>query len=227
MTMDVYSLIANNCVFRIFESVNEEEKNIDAYKLTWRDYLILAAIIIVFWLSNDTHSDIINYPEFLKYYGGIALFIVLVIFRFKVFLKKYLEMPKIADRLFYAFISLVLSAAISIIVAGILVTPFNYYNLHVAKQNHADTVRCEIDSANIGARSGDGSEPNTIYYHFGDKQAIIQTHTENFRIANMRQLHTFSQFRLKLTTHKAFLGSYWLEAWKIEDKNALQGKSPK
>ena len=213
--------------FVFLATVTEPEKNKDPYKLTWLDYLVLVVVGIAFYFYKDSHEDILNYPGYLKYATWGALFVAIVVIRFKKFEAKYLSMSVMGERLFYAFLSLVGSVIVTSMAAGLLLTPFNYYNIHVASKTIADTVRCEIDAAYIGKHTEDGSLPNIIKYHFLGNSDSIQTPTESVRIANMNVFRSYSQYWLVLTTHKALLGTYWIEDWKIVNKAPLPVKTPK
>jgi len=198
--------------------VEESAKTKDPNKLTWQNYLLLAGIIAVFYFYKDSHSDIINYPDYLRYWGWIALFIVLVVIRSKKFIVNYASLQTIGERMFYLVLSLSGAAMGTLMAATILLAPFNYYNAYVATQNKADTVRCTIDDAYIGRQSPAGLEPNTIKYHFQGKEDSLCTTDKTALIANMHELHTYSFYTLILATHKALLGSYWLQSWRIEEK---------
>jgi len=206
--------------FCIFDLVKESSKTKDPNKLTWPNYLLLAGIIVVFYFYKDSHSDIINYPEYLRYWGWVALFIGLVALRFKKFIAGYIALQTVGERLFYFVLSLSGAAIGTLMAATILLAPFNYYNAYVATQNKADTIRCTIDDAYIGRQTSDGREPNTIKYHFRGKADSLYTADKTPLIATIHQLHTNSFYTLVLATHRALLGSYWLQSWRIEEKTA-------
>ena len=199
--------------------MKESTKTKDPNRLTWRNYLVLAGVIIVFYFYKDSHSDIINYPEYLRSWGWIALFIALAAVRFRKFIASYVALQTIGERLFYFVLSLAGAAIGTLMAATILLAPFNYYNAYVATQNKADTVRCSIDDAYIGRQTHDGREPNTIKYHFLGKADSLYTTDKTALIANMHELHTYGFYTLVLAAHRALLGSYWIQSWRIEEKN--------
>jgi hypothetical protein len=207
--------------------VKEAEENKDPNKLTWRDYLLLAAIVVVFCFYKDDHENIINYPEYLRYGLWILLFAAVAIIWFKKFASGYNKQISLTERLVYILLNAGGAAVLALIVAGILVTPFNYYNEHVAAQNRVDTVRCDINDAFIGKKTDEGRELNTINYTFQSKANTLHTTAETPLIANMHELHMCGQFQLVVAAHRALWGSYMLEDWKIEEKNAMPEPSKK
>jgi len=198
--------------------VNKEKENKKNNTLNWRDYLLLAGFIIVFYFYKDFHEGILNYPDYLRYSAWVVLFVVIVALRIKRFAASYAAMPAMSERLFYAALSLAGVFIVTVMATGILLSPFNYYNRHIAAQSPADTVRCNIDEAYIGHATADGREPNTIKYHFMGQPDSLLTPTETPLIANMHAMHTYAHFKLVLATHKALLGSYWLQSWSIEEQ---------
>lgn len=184
----------------------EPKKNKDPDKLTWANYLLVAVVIAVFYFYNDSHSDILNYPDYLRYIGWVVLFAAVVAIRFKKFIAAYEAMQSIGEKLFYLALSLAGSLIGSLMVAMICLTPFNYCNAYVASKSQVDSVRCTIDAAYIGKKTPEGNEPNVIRFQFMGKQDSILTHDDASLIANMQHFHAWSLFRLVLATHKALLG---------------------
>jgi len=45
----------------------------DSNKLSWRDYLLIAGIIAVFYFFDNDHQDILNYPDYLMYWLVAAI----------------------------------------------------------------------------------------------------------------------------------------------------------
>jgi hypothetical protein len=185
-----------------------------------RDYVVLGVIVLCIVFRKDTSTDTINYPDYIIYCTAAAIVLAVIITRFRKFEAKYISLKRLADRLFYAAVCLVITAVGALTLAYMTLIPFNYYNVHVATQNNADTVRCNIDSAVIGLHTSDGLTPNIIYYHFQNRPNIIENTSQTKLIATMHALHAESMYNLKLTVHRALLGSYWLQDWKIENKPA-------
>jgi hypothetical protein len=192
-----------------------------------RDYAVLALIILCIVFRKDTSVDTINYPDYIVYYAAAAIVIVVILIRFRKFEEKYISLKRFGDRLFYAAVCLVVTVIGALTLAYMVLIPFNYYNVHVAKQNTADTVHCNIDSAVIGLHTGNEVKPNTIYYHFQNRPNSIENTSQTKLIATMHALHAESMYNLKLTVHKALLGSYWLQDWKMESKPAAPAYKPK
>jgi len=207
--------------------MEETKKDKPSKLFVVRDYIVLGLFVLAVLFYKDTDSDVINYPTYLIYLVGIAIGTAIVILRFRKFEEKYIGMQKPADRLFYAMLCLLVTTIGSWTIASMALIPFNYYNVYAAKKNIADTLHCNIDSTVVGHRTSDEMVPNTIYYHTESRQNIITSMGQTGLIANMRAMHIENQFELKLTVHKALLGSYWLEQWQIEKKPVIHAVKPK
>jgi len=187
----------------------------DSNKLSWRDYLLIAGIIAVFYFFDNDHQDILNYPDYLMYWLVAAIAIALVVTRFRKFEKKYMAFQTTGDRLFYSLISLIGCGAGAWVAAGILLSPFNYYDVHVARQNPLDSITCNIDSTTISEKNPDETQTSTIYYHAYDKPGKIETHDYLKALAYMHVLHSYGQYRLMLGVHKGVLNTWWLDKWSL------------
>lgn len=195
-----------------------EEKTKDPNRLTWLNYLIIALVVATFYFYKDAHEGILNYPDYLRYIGWAVLFVALVIMRFKKFIAAYTAMQTMGERLFYLVLSLAGSLVGTLMLATLALSPFNYYNVYAASKSHADSIRCNIDDVYLGKQTTEGREPNVIKFHFMGQEDSILTHDDMAQIAYMHELHLTSAYRLVLATHKALLGSYVLQAWRLEQK---------
>jgi len=182
-----------------------------------RDYVLIGLIALAILFYKDVRTEVINYPAILIPCAAIVIAAIVVIWRFKKFEAKYVAMMKTADRLFYAGVCIVGVVIGSWTMASMMLIPFNYYNIHVAQSNKADTVLCNIENTMPG-KIGEDATLNRIDYDFEGKVNTIETAYDTPLIANIHALNIYSQFELKLTVHKALLGSYWLHDWKLQRK---------
>ena len=203
--------------FGIFDLMEETKKEKSSKLFAIRDYVLIGLIALAIFFYKDVRPEVINYPAMLIPCAAIVIAAVVVIWRFKKFESKYIAMLKTADRLFYAGVCIVVLVIGSWTMASMVLIPFNYYNIHIAQRNKADTVLCNIENA-IPGKIGEDATPNRIDYDFQGKINTIETAYDTPLIANMHELNIYSQFELKLTVHKALLGSYWLQDWKIQRK---------
>ena len=212
-------------LFITFDSMEKEKPK---KKINWSaiiEYAVLALLAVAVYFTKDFSSETINFPGYITYYLAGAIALAVIIVRFKKFEQKYVTMHTIGERLFYAFLSLTGVAIGAWILASMAFVPLNYYNIHKAKQNKADTVYCEIDSAHIGIHKGDTIEANTIYYKFNNAAISLKTEDETPLLTNMRWFHSASLYQLKLAVHNALFNSYWISYWKVVSKDTVKQKT--
>ena len=101
----------------------------------------------------------------------------------------------------------VLSAAIfSWFVTGILLIPFNYYDIHAAQDNPSEIVYCPVTGLVEDARK------SCVYYEFSGSTHIVYGVSGSSKL--MREIYlkgNYKEYQLRLTMKKALFGSYFLE----------------
>jgi hypothetical protein len=178
-------------------------------------YVAIGVVVAVLLFIDNTNDNIINYPHYVMHYLWIAMSVILVIAGFRWFGRKYMSYTEMNDRLYFAGACLVGIIIGGGVLAGMICTPLNLYNKHVALLSKADSVVCNIDSVSIGEGTEDKAIIGVFHYKFNNQPNELHTDKYLPAIATMHEFHSTMGYRLKLAVHKALLDSYLLEGWKL------------
>ncbi len=117
---------------------------------------------------------------------------------------------KLVEKIIAAAFRVLTAAVFSIFITGILLIPFNYYDIYASQGNPDKAVICPIRG------SSDSRRQYKIYYDFNGN-----LHTLSVTSSLMHQLYSkenYKNYQLILTVRKAFLGSYIIEDWQLDKR---------
>ena len=94
------------------------------------------------------------------------------------------------------------------LIAGIILIPFNYYNIYKSQANDSKTMKCEIEKVNTKGKS-------YLYFKVDNKTNLINGYIRNMKDINNSNAN---KYWLILKTRPGLLGTYIVENWDIEHK---------
>jgi hypothetical protein len=107
----------------------------------------------------------------------------------------------------------IISAVIfSWFVTGILLIPFNYYDIHAAEGNSSDIIYCPVTGLVADGRK------NCVYYKFSGSTHILYGTPGSTLINEINAKGNYEEYRLRLTVKKALFGSYIIEEWDLDKR---------
>ena len=179
-------------------------------KLDKKTFLFLVGVVIVYFFFMKTLDKIVNYPFFILYTISGIIFTTLLFFDIKAFLVAFKNLDYLIDKIISAILYSIKNLILSWFLSGIIIIPFNYYDIYVSKFNPSQTLILPIKSLYSRPRN------NVIFYEFKGKTMIL-----NGRIKIMDEIFNkknFKDYELIFVVHPALIDSYVLEDWDIQRK---------
>lgn len=171
--------------------------------------LIVAGTLLGYFFYMKTKSVIMNYPNYLYYILFFIIAVLLFILHYSNF-KIIVSKIKRCDLYLYVALNLGKNFIIAWFLAGIMLIPFNYYNIHTAKENSIEIINCEIKGISTYSQHRNVffvlNERTNVIYGF---KPIMEEIKDNGKFNNY---YFIAEFR------KGLLGSYILESWDIQKK---------
>jgi len=174
-------------------------------------YLItqLGIGIVIWYFFNRSFKETINYPIQYLYWIILVVFIITLIFRSKRIKSEFLEQKDyFLGKVVSLGINIVFTAIVAWLVAGIILIPFNYYNIYNAQANDSQTLKCDIEKINTKGKS-------YVYFKVDNKTNLINGYIP---VMNDIKNDNVSKYWLILKTRPGLLGTYIVENWDIEHK---------
>lgn len=188
---------------------NIPSSNGDSTKFTTKELLPYAAALAAYLIFVKTSNSIVNYPDliaFLLYGVGFAIILTYQLLQLRKIIK---STDKPVERIIAAGLRVLIAAVFSIFVTGILLIPFNYYDIYASQGNPSKTVYCPLEGVVSHGH-------HTIYYDFDGSLHALSTVP---RLLNeISSKGNYKEYELILTIRKAFLGSYIIEDWQLHKR---------
>lgn len=175
--------------------------------LSKNTYFIFSGCLILYFLFMKSMDKIINYPFVVLWGLSAIVFIFMSIYTFKRFVTKLKTIDNSTEKIGAIIIQILYFAIISWLITGILLIPFNYYNIYKARDTLPETKYLEIKGLVARPRN------NKIFYEFNGKMNVLYG-----KINLMNEIYAkgnFKDYYLTITVHKGLLGSYLVEDWDI------------
>lgn len=174
---------------------------------------LFAGLLVAYLPYMFTRERIANYPHWL-YYSIFGLIAIVLLVTGTVKASLFTNNQKNSKHILVTLLRLAFSLLIAWFIAGLLLTPFNYYNIHVAKQNPLEQVDCEID---VVERKGKRRMRNRyIYYKLHGR--FNMKHVSKAVINEIRTSSDDDNFVFAAEIRKGLLGSYYLERGEVKRK---------
>ena len=171
--------------------------------------LIVAGFLLAYFFYMKTKDVIINYPTYLNYILFSTIVGSLFFFHYNKF---KIEISKIKGNDLYLYIALNLGKNLIIawFLAGIILIPFNYYNIHTAKENSLEIINCEIEGVSTYSKN------RKVFFSLNERTNVIY----DFKpiMEDIKDNGKFKDYYFVAELRKGFLGSYILEDWDIQKK---------
>lgn len=170
----------------------------------------LAAGVALYFLYLKSSDAIINYPAEIKYsvFGGCLVLAVLY--------QASRKTPRVGCRHWDLFgvLAWLFDEALPVVIAswlltGILLIPFNYYNLHVGSTNSSFTEVVRME----GLASTRRRKADTLYFRYKGRMNVIYGETPE--LTAIARAQTVKNYRLVLTLSQGVAGSYILSNWEV------------
>jgi hypothetical protein len=182
-------------------------------KLDAKTILILGGALGVYFFYMKTLDKIINYPYVILYVICIVVFTILFLYELKTLVAVFKPQKILFESILEVLLYIIRISVFSWFISGILLIPFNYYNIYVSESNSRETLYLPIKSVYSRPRN------NVIYYEFRGKTKIlygkIKIMDEIFNNKN------YKDYQLIMRVHAALFNSYVIEGWDIEKNNKM------
>lgn len=181
-------------------------KKADQHKKVFWLLVVLAVIYLPFLKSKNS---IVNYPSWLCYSLFAFITALLLILRRKNLWSQLLTVKDFPSG--SALTVRILTVLIfSWFVAGTILTPFNYYDIYIARQNYVEYVDCKITKVSTYSRD------RKLFYEFRNQTNVLYTYKPIME--EIRKNEQYEAYVLSAKVRSGLLGSYLLEDWEIKKK---------
>lgn len=187
----------------------ENRENKVKSKLTVIDWFKLIGFVLIYFFFIKSKDIIINYPYWLLFTVFAIVLLSCTILQLKKILKEYSKIEK-KDKYLFLGINILKIAVIAYFVSGIILIPFNYYNIYNSKKHTSILEKCEITGISTYSKN------RTIFYKFKGKinvqygyKPIMETIKEN---------NKFEEYNFEAQVKEGFFGTYILDSWDIVQK---------
>lgn len=185
------------------------QKSKQSNRLTRKEWFILAGFLIVYFFYMKSKDIILNYPYWLLILVCISVLTVVILVDFKKIKTVYSKTKK-NDKPLFIGLAIIKLNVVSYFIAGILLIPFNYYNIIKSKKNNSTFENCEI----IGISTY--SKNRTIFFKFKGNTNVLYAYTPIMEV--IKNNGRFKDYVFNIKYKKGLLDSYILESWSIEKK---------
>lgn len=190
-----------------YENALGIRQNHESNKLSKFDLILLCGVLVIYFFFVKTSNEIIDYPLLFPFCIGSVIFVVAFLFKIKDFAREVQSRVNLIDKSVMVALRMLSSAVMSCFFAGILLIPFNYYNINVSRSNPTETIVAPIES--VYAHGGN----DVVYYRFKGK--IRALHGKVPIMNEIFERKDFSNYDLYLEVRKGLLSTYVLEYWNI------------
>lgn len=173
--------------------------------------LLIGGGLIIYFLYMRTSNQIINSPKWLFYSCATLVFTVTIIFGFRVIKSNYFLLKQHRDKYIYILMIFFQKIILTWFLTGIVIVPFNYYNIYISQKSPLEIVYCDIEGLVSRARN------SKIYYVFNDKQYVLYGH--NKLMDEIYEKKNYKDYKLTIKLRRGLFNSYTLDDWEILNRN--------
>lgn len=189
------------------KKVKPTPKKAPNLRLSKKELLLAFGVLFIYLFYISSKDRIVNYPPYLTTFSLIVTFLAIIIIERK---KPDALIHSIKNR-FHIFDIALIFVARSILawfISCILLIPFNYYNISVAKKNDLEYVDCLVKG---GAKY---SRDRRIFYEFNGE--LNSTFANKPIMEELRKSRNYDDYVFIAAIRKGLFGSYYLEDWDIK-----------
>jgi len=185
-----------------------KRKNKETNKLGKLELFIFAFAVVIYFFYIKSLDKIINYPREVLYSTFFCSFSIILLIYFNKILSEFKNTSKDwLNNLLLISSYFIQIAIISWLFTGILLIPFNYYNIHVAKEGKTINKSVEIKKLVARARN------NCIFFKYDGRMNVVYGHKPIMNDIYNKQ--DTNKYYLVLDMNEGLLGSYVLNKWDI------------
>jgi drug/metabolite transporter (DMT)-like permease len=178
-------------------------------KFGLKDFAFFGMVLLLYFFYIKTKDEIVNYPTWLTYTAFLITVTVVIFAHLKKFKKEFI-LQKGTDLYFSIALILAKIIIISLFLAGIILIPFNYYNIYKAKEKPLEVAKCEIKGVSTYSKN------RKIFFVLYGRTNVMYGFTPIME--DIKANGKFKDYYFVAEIRKGFLNSYILENWSIERK---------
>ncbi len=178
--------------------------------LSRKELFIFGGALAIYIFFRKSLNSIINYPNILLYVASGIMFVIIFLYGLPKLRNEMNSVDNLPGKVVAVSIRILSAAIFSWFVTGILLIPFNYYDIHAAQGNSSEAIYCPVTGLTANAKD------NSIIYEFGGSSHILYGSSKL-----MNEIYSkgnYKEYQLRLTVKKALFGSYFLEDWDLEKR---------
>jgi hypothetical protein len=173
--------------------------------LSRKELFLYGGALAVYLFYQRSLNTIINYPNIILCVPVGIIFVIIFLYRLPRLRKEINAAGSVFGKIIAVSVRVLSAAIFSWFITGILLIPFNYYDIHAAQRNYSETFYCPITGLIADARK------NCVYYEFSGSSHIVYGYSKLLNEIYLKG--NYREYQLGLTVKKALFGSYSLEDW--------------
>lgn len=184
-------------------------KNSDI-KLTKKQLIIFGMGLIIYFFFMKSKSQILNYPNYI-YYAPFSIFLVVsLIMKYKSWSVQTSKLPFFKQRFIFISVELIKFSVVIWFIIGMVLIPFNYYNIQIAKKQPLETAYCEITGISTYTQN------RTLFFLLNGRTNALYSY--NKTMDEIKENAQYKGYYFIAELRQGLLGSYILENWSIQKK---------
>jgi hypothetical protein len=187
--------------------MNNQRSKKDSTALSSKELFIFGGALAVYLFYRRSLNRIINYPDSILYLLGGIIFVIIFLYSLPKLRNEMNSVDNLPGKVVAVAIRVLSAAIFSWFVTGILLIPFNYYDIHAAQGNSSEAIYCPVTGLTANAKD------NSIIYEFGGSSHIL--YGSSTLMNEIYSKGNYKEYQLRLTVKKALFGSYFLEDWDL------------
>jgi hypothetical protein len=169
-----------------------QSSNGDSTKFSLKELLPYAAALAAYFFFNKTSNEIVKYPDLIAYLLYAVSFAITLTYQLVLLRKIIKSFDKLVQKIIAVGLRVLIAAVFSVFISGILLIPFNYYDIYASRGNPSETVICPLEGL-VASRS------HTIYYDFGGSLHALTFTSGNSLMTAIYLKGNYKEYQLLLT----------------------------
>ncbi len=189
--------------------MNNKVKSKNNAKDNVKEIALSAVVLLIYFYHMDLNDSIINQPVWINYTLFLIIDLALSISNFN---KLKISIKTLIGISLYYNIALYLFkfSIISYFLSGIMMIPFNYYNIQIANEKSLEIVNCEIKNVSTYSKN------RCVFYNFKGNTNVMYGYTPVME--EIKDNGKFKDYCFIVKCRTGLFGSYIMESWRIEKK---------
>jgi hypothetical protein len=155
-------------------------------------------------------SQILNYPNFI-YYAPFFIFLATsLIMKYKSWSIQTLKLSLFKQRFIFVSLEILKFSVLIWFIIGVILIPFNYFNIHIAKKQPLETAYCEITGISTY------SQNRTLFFLLKGRTNALYCY--NKTMDEIKENARYKDYYFIAELRQGLLGSYILENWRIQKR---------